>query len=35
MANHCYNTACIEGSQEMLDLFEKRLAEAINKQREN
>ena len=28
MANHCYNWASIEGSKEMLDLFEKRLAEA-------
>lgn len=28
MANHCYNSASIEGSKEMLDLFEKRLAEA-------
>ncbi len=28
MANHCYNTASIEGSKEMLDLFEKRLEEA-------
>tara|TARA_R110000868_G_scaffold408251_1_gene690841 strand:- start:1115 stop:1678 length:564 start_codon:yes stop_codon:yes gene_type:complete len=28
MANHCYNWANIEGSKEMLDLFEKRLEEA-------
>lgn len=28
MANHCYNWASIEGSKEMLDLFEKRLEEA-------
>jgi len=28
MANHCYNHASIEGSKEMLDLFELRLAEA-------
>lgn len=28
MANHCYNSASIEGSKEMLDLFEIRLAEA-------
>jgi hypothetical protein len=35
MANHCYNTACIEGSQEMLDLFEKRLAEATTNETEH
>lgn len=35
MANHCYNWASIEGKKEMLDLFEKRLAEAINKYKEN
>ena len=28
MANHCYNYASIEGTEQMLDLFEKRLAEA-------
>lgn len=28
MANYCYNWANLEGSKEMLDLFEKRLAEA-------
>jgi len=28
MANNCYNSASIEGSKEMLDLFELRLAEA-------
>lgn len=31
MANHCYNWANIEGSKEMLDLFEKRLEEATKK----
>lgn len=29
MANHCYNSAHIEGSKEMLDLFEERLKEAL------
>jgi hypothetical protein len=28
MANNCYNSANLEGSKEMLDLFEKRLEEA-------
>jgi len=28
MANHCYNSADIEGSEQMLDLFEQRLNEA-------
>jgi hypothetical protein len=28
MANHCYNSASIEGSKQMLDLFEQRLNEA-------
>jgi hypothetical protein len=32
MANHCYNHASIEGSKKMLDLFEKRLAEATKYQ---
>jgi hypothetical protein len=32
MANHCYNWASIEGSKEMLDLFEKRLQEATKEQ---
>lgn len=32
MANHCWNYASIEGSKEMLDLFEKRLQEATKEQ---
>jgi hypothetical protein len=35
MANHCYNWASIEGSKEMLDLFEKRLAEATTNETEH
>lgn len=32
MANHCYNSANLEGSKEMLDLFESRLNEATKYQ---
>jgi len=33
MANHCYNSASIEGSKQMLDKFEKALAKAKKEDR--
>ena len=33
MANHCYNSASIEGSEQMLNLFEQRLNEAKKEDR--
>jgi hypothetical protein len=33
MANHCYNSASIEGSEQMLNLFEQRLNEAKKENR--